>query len=175
MWHSTAHALYHSETSLVGPHFSVSVACAEYYSGTAEASVCSSAGDYILSGCNEIVCTQPASTAGYLVETATATLTAKGFNVAVSCGTHYYAESNPNATVCADPPASSDFTLSGCAPFSCSRPTSGMEGYTVVNETSLVALNFSVSLGCAVGHLGTATASCQAMGPYQVSGCASFR
>eukprot|EP01043_Picozoa_sp_COSAG02_P122159 COSAG02_NODE_59046_length_275_cov_0.880682_1_plen_91_part_11 len=85
-------------------------------------------GDYTLSGCSPIICTRPSSLAGYDVGTLVESnldLSAGAFDVSVQCGEGY--EGSAAASACM---TDGDYTLSGCSPIICTRPSS-LAGYDV--------------------------------------------
>eukprot|EP01043_Picozoa_sp_COSAG02_P006932 COSAG02_NODE_203_length_29261_cov_20.960395_7_plen_864_part_00 len=80
--------------------------------GPATVTACMTNGQpYGLSGCEEIVCTYPATTTGYEI-TATQLSLAQTFDVTVTCAEHYYAENAVSVQPCTE---SGPFTISGCA------------------------------------------------------------
>ena len=147
--------------------FDVSAQCDAGYEGTATANVCESKGYYFLSGCAEIVCTQPSDTTGYMVvETELNVVT--GFDVSVQCAAGW--SGSPTVSACT---SAGDYTLSGCtdANIVCTQP-SDITGYTVTETELSVAVGFAVTPQCAAGYEGTpAVSACTSAGNYTLSGC----
>jgi surface protein len=169
-----------TETQLnVAAGFAVTVACASNYesigSGPAAASCGAASGDYTLSGCAAVVCSQPSDVSGYTIGAEQLDLSAGAFAVTVSCAGGYESSgSGPAAASCGA--ASGDYTLSGCAAIVCTRP-SDMTGYTVVTETQLsVVMGFDVTVACATNYEGDSPAAtaCESSGAYTLSGCAAI-
>ena len=103
--------------------FSVIVACDTGYEPTGAgpaAATCGSSGDYTLSGCAAVVCTQPSDITGYTVlDTQLNVVT--GFDVTAACDTGYESTgAGPAAAGCGA--VSGDYTLSGCAAVVCTEP-----------------------------------------------------
>ena len=85
--------------------------------------------DYTLSGCTEVVCTEPADTTGYATVTNTQLNVVTGFAVTAECAAGY--EGTAAAAACT---TSGEYTLSGCTEVP--DKTSG----AAVNVVTLVAL-----------------------------------
>ena len=107
----------------VATGFSVIVACDTGYESTGAgpaAATCGSSGDYTLSGCAAVVCTQPSDITGYTVlDTQLNVVT--GFDVTAACDTGYESTgAGPAAAGCGA--VSGDYTLSGCAAVVCTEP-----------------------------------------------------
>ena len=128
-------------------------------------------GDFVAGSivCSAMVCTQPASTVGYLTDESNLDLSRGAFDVSGQCAPHY--EGTLTATPCA---ASGPYTLSGCAPVICTRPINTVVAAYDPVETQLnTAEGFAVTGSCATGYSGTFAASaCATSGqPYSLSGC----
>jgi hypothetical protein len=104
-----------------------------------------------------------------VVASCTGTSTAVAFDVALGpCAAGYAGE--PAATACT---AAGSYSLSGCAPFSCTQPAD-ITGYYVSND-DLRAATFDITPVCLDGYLGTpAVAVCSAAGAYTLLGCIDF-
>ena len=63
--------------------------CASGYEGTAAVAACTASGEYTLSGCTAIVCTQPADIPGYTIVSETQLKVATGFDVTPECASGY--------------------------------------------------------------------------------------
>ena len=122
---------------------------------------------YSLTGCAEIVCEAPLSTAGY-ASLLHGSLAAPSFDVSASCATGY--SGTAVAAVCST--QGSAYTLTGCVVATCVPPSSTV-GYTSIITGSLVKSSFDVSASCADGYEGTADAvECDDDGmAYSLTGC----
>jgi hypothetical protein len=151
--------------------FSVTnIFCATGFEGTAAATKCVTAGEpYTVSGCSEIVCTQP-TTSGYNFTDVTEALTFNTFAVTgVTCATGY--EGTPTTAKCT---SSGAYSVSGCTDIVCTRPTDSKYNFSGVTAETLTVSGFAVTgLTCASGFEGTASATvCSNTGDaYTVSGC----
>lgn len=146
------------------------ISCAEGYTGSPSASVCTTAGGkFSVSGCVGW-CTRPLNEA-YNFYNVTENLTMHGFDVSgLSCAGGY--TGSPNASVCTTPGL---YMVSGCYA-SCVRPSEALTtGYSFSNATETLTIDgFEVpGLSCASGYDGIAHASpCVKAGDeYSVSGC----
>jgi len=137
-------------------------------------------GPYTVSGCEELTCTRPA-TPGYDfsgLADGDEDLDGGSFNVTgITCATGY--EGTPSATMCT---TNGEYTVSQCTPIVCASRTAATAatpvptGYVVQQERGLDLSqqpSFSISVTCAVGYTGTATATeCLTSGEaYGLSGC----
>ena len=125
-----------------------------------------SAGDIT---CTALTCTRPSSTPGYTVTTELS-LSAPSFSATGVCANHFWGTFEAHACTSAGA-----YTLSGCYPIHCVRPSS-TSGYTILQETELNTANgFDVNVQCATGFSGAAfTNECSSDGgAYGLSGCGS--
>ena len=120
-------------------------------------------------------CTRPAQTAGYNLSQAVEVLRISRFavtNPSCASGFHSIANESVRATVCQT--ELSEYTLSGCTPNICVRPTDTI-GYDVANIAEVLsAPNFSVaSWSCASEYRGSAVATaCESHNEsYTIAGC----
>jgi hypothetical protein len=114
------------------------------------------------------ICTRPSDTTGYDSVIENELNTATGFNVTVGgCAADY--EGTASVAACT---ASGNYSLSGCSPIVCTRP-SDTTGYDSVIDNELnTATGFNVTVECAANYEGTASvAACTASGDYSLSGC----
>ena len=115
--------------------FDVTPACATGYEGTAAVSACTASGDYTLSGCTAIVCTQPADITGYTVTEAQLNV-ATGFDVTVECDAathseHGHEDVSAAAIACT---TSGPYTLRGCTCSDCVCVTPDTTGYVIIGS-----------------------------------------
>ena len=127
-----------------------------------------------MSGCTEVTCTSVTSATGYdFTNVDEYELYGSEFEVNdVTCDTASGYEGTAVAVVCeTDGP----YTMTGCDPIVCTRPSSSHYDFTNVVEGNLdlSSGSFDVTgLDCAAGYDGTAVAAaCTTSGPYDVSGC----
>ena len=117
-------------------------------------------GDYTLTGCTPVVCSQPTDISGYTV-TDTELNVAIGFDVAVECDTGFHPTgAGPAATSCGA--ASGDYTLSGCAVNTCIARTTAVAGFAtlpVCEDMSTGSISCSAMPECAAGYLTAVSAS----------------
>jgi len=97
--------------------FSVTATCATGYAGSISTVACVTSGPYSLSGCMAFSCTRPTVTTGYTI--GAETLSRPTFAATVSCSSGY--AGSASATGCST--ASGAYSLSGCSPVICTRPT----------------------------------------------------
>ena len=92
--------------------FNVAVSCDDGYYGSAQATACSTAGPFVLSGCSPIVCVSPADSTGYVVTESQLGLPL-GFSVSAMCADHYgNAPTDASVTACSE--HGLPYTLAGC-------------------------------------------------------------
>ena len=144
--------------------------CASGYEG---GSITCTGTAFVLVGCTAVVCTVPASTTGYTIDTSTTCtnldLSAGAFAPGtVTCATGY--EGATPAAVCTTAGA---FTLSGCTAVTCTVPTT-ITGYGVA--VAGAQLSSALGVTCATGYAtaSAATATCTTSGAYALAGCAEI-
>ena len=162
-----------TETDMSTGAFNVTGVCAGGYEGTANVTVCQAGGAYVLSGCAEIICSQPSDTSGYAsISETNLDLSAGALTVSAACASGY--EGAATATACT---MSGEYVLGGCTAIVCTRPTV-MTGYNVSVETNLDLSSgtFAVSATCASGREGSPSATtCTVHGAeYTLSGCTAI-
>eukprot|EP01052_Picozoa_sp_SAG31_P050038 SAG31_NODE_11239_length_1050_cov_3.634069_1_plen_349_part_11 len=150
-----------TELGTVG--FDVTGVCADNYAGTVEVTACTEDGDYSVTGCELIVCTDP-GTAGYTM-TNTELNTVTGFDVTGVCADDY--TGTVEVTACTE---DGDYSVTGCVlDVTCTDP--GTAGYTMTN-TELGTVGFDVTGVCADNYAGTVeVTACTEDGAYSVTGC----
>jgi hypothetical protein len=166
-----------TETSLQGPTLDVSgITCATGYllaQGKTEADATGcilEGGDYEVTGCSEVTCTRPTNASYDFSSVVETSLSGATFGVTgIACATGY--AGTATAGVCA---ADGDYTVTGCAEVTCTRPTTTGYDFDSVSET-LSGATFAVTgITCATGYglPDNAQANvCTADGAYRVSGC----
>ncbi|CAE7515534.1 PNC1, partial [Symbiodinium microadriaticum] len=155
--------------SLQRPTFAVTAKCARLYEGSPVVTACAQHDRvFNLSGCKPSVCSRPANVKAYTI-TEEKSLEMRSFNVDVKCALNYTGTASVTDCSKADEP----YTLHGCFPQLCTKPSKGAtEGY-VVTEKSLERPSFDVSATCAVDYMGSPVVSaCSGHDlPFTVSGC----
>jgi len=163
--------------------FEVTATCAPGYEASGSGPVvqpcAQDGGNYVVSGCEPIVCERPAADIdGYALVETNLDLSAGDFDVAVTCSTTPSAEypggfmGEPVVTPCTQ---SGPYVVDGCveAPVECA--TTSQVGYVVAAEGNLALAGFDVTVTCdtAAGYEGTAVPSpCEMSGQnYVLSGC----
>ena len=163
------------ETDLTLASFSVSNwACASGFTGSASATVCSTdATPYTVSGCAPESCTTPSTTGYNGASKNEVSKIRNSFSVnGWACASGF--TGSASATVCNT--HATPYTVSGCAPESCTTPsTTGYNGASK-NEVSKIRNSFSVNgwvCRTDLGYSGSASASvCSNHGySYQLAGC----
>lgn len=124
-----------------------STTCATGYEGDPVVTACTESGEYELSGCDPIVCTQPGDISGYVVTESDLSVPT-GFSVAAACAAGYEGTAAVHACT-----TSGEYTLSGCTlPAELPPPSSQQPPPTCddMNEPALsgVPIEYWRGLGC---------------------------
>lgn len=157
-----------TETSKEVNGFKVEATCASGYYGEASVTPCAEGNTpYVLDGCKfRKWCKAPKDSEGY--EVTETNMQLHKFGVTATCGKGFIGKAK--VTPCAD--NSQEYRLSGCKAIAVCQSPKDTKGY-VVNEISLAAHEFQVSVECAPGYAGKpqATGCGDTQKRYFLSGC----